>query len=114
MLRTKEALLVLATLEARKADSLGVSEKVGIGGIQIAQCALQGLGVDFRKPFILRFQFTLHQIGQVYVAERFPAFLVCRDFQVQCPIIDKTTTAEGFCNQNLLLFCRIYSILIGT
>lgn len=114
MLWAKETLLVLSGLEAWKANSLGVAGKVGIGGIEIAQSTLQGLGVDFRKPFMFRFQFTLHQIGQIHVAERFLAFLVCRDFKVQCPVIDKTTTAKSLCKQDLLLIGRIDSIFVGT
>ena len=43
----KEALLVLAALEAWETDSLGVAEEIGIGCIKIAQSTLQGLGVDF-------------------------------------------------------------------
>lgn len=114
MLGAKKALSVLAGFEAREACSLAVTEKVGIGGIEIAQGALQGLGVYFRKPFMLRFQLALHQIGQIYVAKRFLVFLVCRDFQVQCPIVDKTTAAEGLCKQDFLLICRIDSIFVGT
>ena len=43
MLWTKEALPILAGFEAWKADRLGITEKVGVGGIEIAQSALQGL-----------------------------------------------------------------------
>ena len=114
MLRTEEALLVLADLEAWETDSLGVAEEVGIGCIKIAQGTLQGLGVDFRKPLMLSLQLALHQIGQIYVAERFLTFLVCRDFQVECPVIDKSAATEGFGKQSLLLVCRIDSIFVGT
>lgn len=111
MLWAEETLSVLTRLEAWETDSLGVAEEIGISCIQIAQGTLQGLGVDFRKPLMLRLQPALHQIGQIYVAERFLTFLVCRDFQVQCPIIYKTAAAEGLCKQNLLLVYRIDSII---
>ena len=114
MLWAKEALLVLAALEAWETDSLGVAKELGLGCIKITQGTLQGRGVDFRKPLMLHLQLALHQIGQVYVAEHFLAFLVGCDFQVQCPIIDKTAAAEGLCKQNLLLICRIDSIFVGT
>ena len=92
-----------------------VSRCVGIGCIKIAQGTLQGLGVDFRKPLMLRLQLALHQIRQIYVAERFLTFLVCRDFQVERPVvIDKAAAAEGLGKQSLLLACRIDSIFVGT
>lgn len=114
MLRAKEALPVLAGLEFRETDSLGIAKEIGICRIEIAQSTLQGLRVDIRKPFILRFQLALHQVCQIYVAECFLAFLVCRNFQIQCPVIDKTTTAESLCKQDLLLISRIDSIPVGT
>lgn len=93
----KETLLVLAALEAWETDSLGVAEEIGIGCIKIAQGTLHGLGLDFKKPLMLRLQLALHQIGQIYVAERFLTFLVCRDLQIECPVIDKAVAAEGLC-----------------
>ena len=64
---------------------------------------------------MLRPQLALHQIRQIYVAERFLTFLVCRDFQVERPVvIDKAAAAEGLGKQSLLLACRIDSIFVGT
>lgn len=114
MLGAKETLPVLTRFEAWKTYSLGVTEKIGAGCIEIAQSTLQRLGINLRQPFMLSLQFTLHQIGQIYVAERFLTFLVCRDFQIQSPIIDKTAAAESLCEQDLLFFRRIDSILVGT
>ena len=114
MLRTLKTLTILPALEAWETDSLGVAEEIVIGCIKIAQGSLQGLGVDFRKPLMLSLQLALHQIGQIYVAERFLTFLICRDFQVECPVIDKSAAAEGFGKQSLLLIYRIDSIFVGT
>lgn len=103
-----------AALEAWKTDSLGIAEEIGICRIEIAQSTLQGLGVDFRKPLMLHLQLALHQVCQIYVAECFLALLVCRDFQIQCPVIDKATATEGLGKQYLLFICRIDSIFVGT
>ena len=97
MLGAKETLPILTQLEAWEADSLGVTEKVGVSGIEIAQRTLQRLGINLRQPFMLRFQLALHQVCQIYVAERFLTFLVCRGLQIECPVIDKAATAEGLC-----------------
>ncbi len=43
MLGAKKTLPVPAALETWETDSLGVTEKVGVGGIEIAQRTLQGL-----------------------------------------------------------------------
>ena len=114
MLGAKEALPIPAALETWEADSLGVTEKAGVGGIEIAQRTLQGLGVDFRKPLMFRLQLALHQVRQIHIAKCFLTFLICGYLQVECPVIDKTAAAEGLGKQNLLLVCRIYSIFIGT
>ena len=114
MLRTKEALPVLAGLEARETDRFGVTEKVGVCRIKIAQRTLQRLRINIRQPFMLSFQLTLHQIGQIHVAECLLAFLVRFYLQVQCPVIDKTAAPKSLCKQDPLLICRIDSIFVGT
>ena len=40
--------------------------------------------------------------------------LVGFNLQVECPVIDKAAAAESLGKQNLLFFCRIDSIFIGS
>ena len=40
--------------------------------------------------------------------------LVGFNLQVECPVIDKAAAAESLSKQNLLFFCRIDSIFIGS
>ena len=63
---------------------------------------------------MFRFQLPLHAIGQFNIANRFLFLLVGFNLQVECPVIDKATAAESLSKQNLLFFCRIDSIFIGS
>lgn len=93
---------------------MSVTEKVLVGGVKVAQRTLQGLGVDFRKLLILSLQFAPHAIDHLNIANRFLFLLVGFNLQVECPIIDKAAAAESLGKQNLLFFCRIDSIFIGS
>ena len=91
-----------------------ITEEVPVCGIEIAQCTLQRLRIDFSKPLMLRLQLTLHAIGQFDIADRLLFLPVGFNLHVERPVVDKAAAAEGLCKQDLLVVCRVYSVFIGS
>lgn len=114
VLRAVEALLVLAGLEPREAHGACVAEEVPVGGVEIAERALKGLGVDLAEPFVGTLQFALHLIGELHVADGPLLLLVGFNLEVEPPVVDEAAAAEGLGEQDLLLLRRVQSIFEGS